>query len=390
MKRNSQLLCFFGLLAVTICFFPGLSRAVDNVEPSFSLSGVSVTDFGINDDEAYDLAVQSDGKIVVVGTSNNSSDDDMAVARYLKDGTLDRDFNSDGRATFAVGNGDDAAYSVDIQADGKIVLAGYMHNGTDKDFAVIRLTEDGYLDKEFDGDGQVVISSDKGDDIAYQVLIQDDGKIVVAGFGENVDGRKAIVVRLYSDGSFDNTFAENGKCVVTGKPETAAYDMILLEDGNILLGGYSKKDDFSKMALFRVLGNGTVDTVFGTAGTALIDLLEKSSIGYGMALQKDKKIIITGYSNNGQYRDILLARVSSDGSVDSTFGNKGMVIADLGYDGVAYSVAVKTDDSIVATGFGSNDDNKDVVLLYYDADGDLQSAGVTAGESATGAEQEGE
>lgn len=386
-KRQSLhfLLLFFGLFCI-----PTIGNSATNeVEPSHALSSVSVTDFGINDDKAHDLAVQEEGKIVVVGISNNSSDDDIAVARYLKDGTLDPSFNSDGRVTIAVGNNDDAAYSVDLQKDGKIVIAGSTRNAIDKDFAIIRLTEDGYLDKEFDGDGQVEISFEKGDDIAYQVLVREDGKIVVAGVVESGNNRKGAVVRLNSDGSLDDSFGLKGKYVIASESETGIYDMILLDDGKILLGGYKKIDDHLQAALLRVLENGNgLDSTFGDNGIALLDSLTTSSVGYGIALQNDKKTIIAGFSDNGQYRDILLARFNNNGSIDEAFGQKGVVISDLGYDSVAYSVAIQADNSIVSVGFGSNKDNKDVVFIYYNLDGDVQPR-TSVGKETAAAVQEG-
>ncbi len=390
MRRDKQFLCILGFYSVMVGLYPAMSYAIfKTIDPPLTLSGLSVTDFGINDDIAYDLAVQPDGKLIVVGTSHNSSDNDMAVARYLEDGTLDSQFNSDGRATFAVGNGNDGAYGVDIQNDGKIVLAGYTHNGLNKDFAIIRLTQDGFLDKEFDGDGQVVVSFAKGDDTAYKVKVLEDGKIVVAGVGEHAEGKKATVILLNSDGSLVKSFGEDGKSVVKGEQETAAYTMLILDNGKILIGGYSKTENDTQMALFRLQPSGFVDSSFGVAGTAIIEQKDKSSVGYGIALQPDNKIIVTGSSYNGKYRDILIARVNENGSIDSSFGIKGSVVSDLGYDSVAYSVAIRPDSSIVSVGFGSKEGNKDIVLVYYDTDGEITLTNSSVGDASTTAGQEG-
>lgn len=390
MKRKRLILQIVGIVLFTAVHSALPGWAAEGGGAPFTLSGVSVTDFGINDDKAYDLAVQADGKIVVVGTSNNSSDNDMAVARYLEDGTLDREFNSDGRVTVAVGNSDDAAYSVAIQKDGKIVLAGSAHSGADDDFAVIRLTKDGYLDKEFDGDGQVVISFGIGDDSVHQVVALDDGRIIAAGVGESADGRSYAVVQFNADGSLDKSFGDKGKCFLVGDKDKAAYAMVLQNDGKILLGGYQELEGTPQATLYRLQKDGTVDTTFGKSGIALVASSDKGSAIYGLALQKDTKIDAVGYLHNGNYRDMLLTRLSSNGGIDETFGNRGAVVANLGYDSVAYSVAERPDSSIVSVGFGSHEDNKDVVLVYYNSEGGLQSTSVAAGETMPGAGQEGE
>ena len=101
------------------------------------------------------MAIQSDGKIVVAGDVDNGSNDDFAVARYNADGSLDTTFDGDGKVTTAIGTAEIDAYAVAIQADGKIVVAGDAYNGSDNDFAVVRYNADGSLDTTFDGDGKV-------------------------------------------------------------------------------------------------------------------------------------------------------------------------------------------------------------------------------------------
>ena len=104
---------------------------------------------------AYSVAIQSDGKIVAAGYSNNGSNWDFALVRYNTDGSLDTNFDSDGKVTTAIGSGNDYAWSVTIQSDGKIVAAGDSNNGSNNDFALVRYNTDGSLDTSFDSDGKV-------------------------------------------------------------------------------------------------------------------------------------------------------------------------------------------------------------------------------------------
>ena len=106
--------------------------------------------------------------------------------RYNTDGSLDTSFNSDGKVTTAIGSANDYACSVAIQSDGKIVAAGYSDNGSNYDFALVRYNTDGSLDTSFDSDGKVTTAIGSGDDAAYSVAIQSDGKIVAAGYSTTV------------------------------------------------------------------------------------------------------------------------------------------------------------------------------------------------------------
>ena len=114
-----------------------------SLDTSFGTGGKVTTEVGGSDDEARSVAIQSDGKIVAAGFSNNGSNDDFALVRYNTDSSLDTSFDSDGKVTTEVGSGNDYSRSVAIQTDGKIVLAGESNNGSNKDFALVRYNTDG-------------------------------------------------------------------------------------------------------------------------------------------------------------------------------------------------------------------------------------------------------
>src|SRR5262249_13706627 len=147
--------------------------------------------------------IQADGRIVVAGYAWNGANDDFALARYNADGSLDTSFDGDGKVTTAVGTGDDQGYSVAIQADGRILVAGYTWNGAHYDFALARYNSDGSLDTSFDGDGRLTTAIGTDDGQAYSVAIQADGRIVVAGSSANAD---FALARYNADGSLDASF----------------------------------------------------------------------------------------------------------------------------------------------------------------------------------------
>jgi len=117
----------------------------------------------------------------VTGTRHNGTNYDVAVARYCIDGTIDPTFGVGGVEITPIGTGEDVAFDVAVAADGKIVVAGYSSNGTDYDVAVLRHTTDGTLDTAFDTDGIVTTAVGTADDQGQALVLQDDGKIVVAG-----------------------------------------------------------------------------------------------------------------------------------------------------------------------------------------------------------------
>lgn len=148
--------------------------AAGDLDPSFNGTGKLTTDFGAFGDIAQSVAIQADGKIVVAGRSNSPNNGfyDFALARYNTNGSLDTSFSGDGKLTTPIGTGDDFGYAVAIQADGKIIVVGSSSN----DFAVVRYNTDGSLDTSFSGDGKQTTSLGSGSDTAQSVEIQADGK----------------------------------------------------------------------------------------------------------------------------------------------------------------------------------------------------------------------
>ena len=157
-----------------------------DLDASFGTGGKVVTSILSQDDFAHSVAIQSDGKIVVAGETKNGTFDEFALARYNADGTLDTSFgNAGGKVITNSNNNGDHAYSVAIQSDGKILLAGASDNTGNDDFALYRYDTDGSLDTSFGTGGKVVTAVGGGGDIGTSVAIQSDGKIVVAGHSEN-------------------------------------------------------------------------------------------------------------------------------------------------------------------------------------------------------------
>jgi uncharacterized delta-60 repeat protein len=188
------------------------------LDPTFGTGGLVFTNFGLHtsspEERGKDVAIQADGKIVVVGNVRTDSNGfDFGIARYNDNGSLDTSFDGDGLRNVNIGPNDKTS-SVVIQTDGKIVVGGST-GGSIHDFALLRLDSSGTLDTSFDSDGIVRHNIIIGDSASIRALaLQGDGKIVAAGVSANVFSNPQTslfaVSRYNTDGSLDNDFDVDG------------------------------------------------------------------------------------------------------------------------------------------------------------------------------------
>src|SRR5688572_919562 len=181
------------------------------LDNTFDSDGLQITQLDSSDENGLDMKIQSDGKIVVAGITVDNWVFDFIVTRYLPDGTPDSSFDSDGVLILDIdtANPTDVGYCLDIQTDGKIVVAGTTYLNGDADFAVCRLNSNGSLDSSFAGDGIRIISAGTSglDNEVLAVKIDGNGKILLGGYVTHPSTNKNFAVyRLNADGSTDTTF----------------------------------------------------------------------------------------------------------------------------------------------------------------------------------------
>ena len=164
------------------------------LDTAFDSDGKVTVAIGSAADGARAVAIASDGDILVAGTSHNGSNEDMAVVRLTSAGALDTAFDSDGRVTVAIGSGDDEARGIALLADGGIVIVGESDNGSNDDIAVVRLTSAGALDTTVSGDGKATVAVGSGADVGHSVAISASSQVVVAGTSAGGDDDVAVVV----------------------------------------------------------------------------------------------------------------------------------------------------------------------------------------------------
>ncbi len=328
-----------------------------SLDTSFGSGGRVTTDFAGRSDNGVAVAVQPDGKILVAGAADMAvTQFDFALVRYNADGSLDSTFGAGGKVTTDFNGGLDAASSIALQADGKIVLAGYATAG-DPHMALARYNANGTLDPTFGTGGKIITDINGTRNFANAVAIQPDGKIVAAGSTLTIPDSFTMfaLARYNTDGSLDSTFGSSGKVttqVVSGNGEDdEIFALAIQPDGRILAGGRANfAQDFG---LARYQSNGTLDPAFGTNGMVTTDFSGAIDRAFGMVLQTDGKIVLAGAANltTGSTGDFGLARYNTNGSLDSTFGAGGKVITDFGgnVDNVR-AVALQADNKIVVAG----------------------------------------
>ena len=315
---------------------------------------------GTSNDFGNSVTLQADGKIVVAGYGAGSETGrDFAVVRYNTDGSLDTTFGTGGKILTPIGTGTlaDIAYSVTVQADGKIVVAGQGGgSGSTPDFAVVRYNADGSLDTTFGTGGKILTPTSAGslNDYGNSVTVQADGKIVVAGQGETSGaGDDVVVVRYNVDGTLDTGFGTGGKIVTpvgTGTSGDVGNSVKVQADGKIVVAGYGTGSGTGiDFAVVRYNANGTLDTTFGTGGTGKIltpvGTGTSGDTGTSVMIQADGKIVVAGYgTGSGTGIDVAVVRYNANGSLDTTFGTDGKILTPVGAGtsaDLAYSVTVQ-------------------------------------------------
>jgi uncharacterized delta-60 repeat protein len=338
------------------------------LDTSFGSGGRVVTDIGGGDDEAHSIAIQSDGKILVAGNVYNSGNWDFGLVLYNTDGSLDTGFGVEGRVITDIGGSYNFAYSIAMQADGKIVVVGAAANGPDTDFAVVRYNGDGSLDTGFGIDGMVTTDVGGSYDTAYSVAIQTDGKIVVAGNAHNGSNFDFGLVRYNSDGSLDTGFDGDGKITTSiGTSADEAYSVAIQDDGKIVVAGVANNGSNNDFALARYNIDGSLDSGFDGDGIALTDFYNSHDMANSLAIQRDGKIVVVGVAYNPVNQDFALARYNTNGSLDISFGGDGEVTTDIygGLSDEATSVAIQGNGKICVAGIANNGSNNDFALARY-------------------------
>ena len=307
-----------------------------SLDTTFGGDGIVVTPISTGKDEARAVAIQANGQIVVAGAAaNGTAGTDFVVARYNATGSLDGTFNTGGfTVTDFGGNNHDEAFAMAIQSDGKIVVVGQTGAITAPDFAVARYTASGILDTTFDTDGKQITPFGEAD-AAYSVAIQADGKIVVAGVSDGIAGlginNDFVLARYDVNGALDTTFDTDGKVTTAvGAADEGAYAIGIQAGDKIVVAGVVFNGANNDFGLARYNPNGSLDATFGTGGIVITDMAGGNDAALALQIQSDNKIVVGGAAFvTGQGNDFAAVRYTIDGSLDTTFDTDGKLVTNI-------------------------------------------------------------
>ncbi|HZK06858.1 MAG TPA: T9SS type A sorting domain-containing protein [Bacteroidales bacterium] len=352
---------------------------------SFGNEGIvtSVITEGFN--MARAIAVQPDGKIIAAGHTGFSPNYDVAVVRYNEDGSNDNTFGTNGMVSISATTTSDYVLDMVLQPDGKIVLSGYIFTGSSTDVLLIRLNADGTPDNTFGTNGIVITDFGNTSEVAEAIVLQDDGKILLAGDHEE----RFMLVRYNTNGTLDNTFGTGGLASAdVGIGLCFGQDVVIQNDGRILVGGlaFDAAANYA-FGIARFDANGALDVTFGEFGSTLFSIGTGYDFMIAIALQSDGKIIAGGHTWIGTQPlryDFAAARLDENGNIDNTFGTNGITTVNLIYGGnYLTDMVIQNDDKIILSGYAEGPEDYDMGLVRLNANGLLDTSFGTDGITIT-------
>lgn len=358
----------------------------------YTSAGVLDTTFGstgfvpqiVGDNAVFNAVIQqSNGQYVAGGWANLTSNPtflnpnpaynatpQFIVVRYNSNGTIDTNFGYQGIVTAALtGTSTSVVNAIAQQSNGLLVIAGYSISAVDvPKFFTARLNTNGTFDTNFNNTGYV-LTGDATSAIGTNLLIQSNGDIVVTGNNETT----FVAMRYTSTGALDTTFGTSGIATITYTPTTLSQcnASVLQSNGSIVLGGFNTNN----FALARLTGSGVLDTTFGTSGWVITSFPSSAAI-YDMVLQSNGQVVAAGYMD-GQG---ALARYTTGGVLDSTYGTSGQVATQVGPMARILGAALESSSGkVVVAGYA----NTNLFLSRYSTAGVLDTT--LGGTGATGA-----
>lgn len=369
-----------------------------------------------NSDSAFTaVAIDKNNKIVLAGFVNIGFNASFVVARLNTDGSLDQTFNPNssffpggpGVAIIQVGSFVNTAQGVAIDSLGRIVVVGTTDNGFNTDVAVLRLTTAGSYDLTFNAQGPTpglaIIDVMGTNEVGAAVDIDAANNIYVGGSIGNGQTTDFLVMKLLPTGVLDTTFNQFGMFpgVILENLQNDVdngYALKLDANNNVVIAGSSSNGLQTDFAILRFLPNGTLDQSFNPApsanlasGSVRTSISGREDVVFGLALDSNQRIVVTGYSNVGINQSFVTARYTPQGALDSTFGPTqplpGVIITDLvpvtekgiTNDNAGRGVVVQaTTNTIIATGFSSFNLTRSFTTINYLANGSLNALGFAA------------
>jgi uncharacterized delta-60 repeat protein len=368
---------------------PRLLLACD-LDTNFGTDGSVIQDFNGRLDLVRAVAVQPNGRILVAGESIATADNDhFALARYLSDGTLDASFGTGGLVTTDVGATTGGARDMAVQSDGKIVVVGTADRraeGQQFDFVVVRYNSDGSLDATF-GNGGIVYTdffpalnlplAGSTNDTANAVSIDSEGRILVAGQGGGTTD--IAIARYLPDGTLDAGFA-SGRLLTAPFNTHVAFDLVVAPDDSFIVAG-SNNFPAGQPLFFRYLADGTLDANYADGGFAGLESHVPAVRSLAISFDDEGQLVVAGTQDlGGPSRRAFASRLTTDGSLDVSFGNLGVATLTAGGPFTTANAVLSLDGGfLLVAGTAGAISTDNFLLASLTPDGNLDSGFDTDG-----------
>lgn len=312
-------------------------------DATFGMNGIATVHFANGPAGAVRVALQADGRIVVAGSVEQpGSLSDFALVRLNADGSIDTSFGDLGFRTLDIGS-HEFVYDLTLLPSGGFVVVGTTDASDDQDVAFARFDGDGTLDTTFGNGlipGTVVLGIEGRSDEPYTLLLQSDGKLVSCGnavdYSELTYAGDMLTIRLRADGVPDPMFGTNGISRIHGSPDyTITQSCVGMPDGKVLLAGYAGSPGIADPMLARLTSDGSIDTTFGNSGYTTFGVSEDAWIN-GITQLSDGTLAVIGAATPLEHTNVptyfFLAHMHADtGQLDTTFGDEGITIVDFAH-----------------------------------------------------------
>ncbi|MFZ4632978.1 MAG: hypothetical protein ACOYNO_02100 [Saprospiraceae bacterium] len=341
----------------------------------FGTNGIvtlALNEYEYND--IYKTLPLSNGKLLLSINSYGDTDDLTRIVRLNNNGALDSTFGVNGIVKLSLSASDLEEYLLDAVelTDGKYLFVGVTYNSLDLSRSiVVRMNEDGTLDNTFDNDGILQLNPGVGNHYVTAIDQSPDGKWLLAGYYQKLQGIDIYVARLNPSGTLDLSFGQNG-IAKPGSLNDDAYvwDIEVLPNGSFYTVGSLSDDNFVLSGLVsRFNADGSFDVTFGQNGATVVDFGDEEEVR-SCAVQSDGKILLSGYrvEDNMDYKSqYFVGRLNIDGSIDVAFANQGVLFGDVAKDAVADGLAIQPDGKILVGGHEAAPDgpSNDVFVRRY-------------------------
>ena len=343
--------------------------------------GMYNSSFGIFDFGFYEvpqsLDVTKDCAIYVTGTTSKMHDPtDYLFLKFTSDGKLDNTFSDNGHMMFDIDAGIDEGNQILLTDDNKIIIGGRSNHGVDIgtvlfDYSLAKFNDKGVLDKSFGGEGKVITDFGYRDDAINKLIPNNEKTFYAIGRASNGKDDDFAVARYDFDGNLDYSFNSIGRVWIDfGMSDDVAYTAKKTKQGDIIIGGSSNSGATPKVAFAKIKSDGSLDTSFGDNGLKVWKFSPPGLV-YDLDIIGDD-VYASGFIDNLETFNILVTKFDISGKVDKNFGKNGTkIFSEFNSDSISTSINIINKNQILLAGTIKNNKNEDAALIMIDNTGNL-------------------